>query len=99
MEKRKNYKIRLTPEAKRDILETKKYILTTFKYRETAESFSNNMKRAISKLSPFSEAYANTGLMIQESSESAISNKNHIIKVFNIILNDPQSYRYVLPPK
>ena len=67
MEKRKNYKIRLTPEAKRDILETKKYILTTFKYRETAESFSNNMKRAISKLSPFSEAYANTGLMIQDS--------------------------------
>ena len=74
MEKRKNYKIRLTPEAKRDILETKKYILTTFKYHETAESFSSNMKRAI-------------------------SNKNHIIKVVNIILNDPQSYRYVLPPK
>lgn len=65
MEERKNYKIRLTPEAKNDIARIKRYILTTFKYRETAEAFSKNMKRAISKLSPFSEAYTKTGLLIQ----------------------------------
>lgn len=44
MEERKNYKIRLTPEAKNDIARIKRYILTTFKYRETAEAFSKNMK-------------------------------------------------------
>lgn len=65
MEQEKKYKIRLTAEAKNDILQTKRYILSTFKYRETAEAFSKNIKRAISKLSPFSEAYAKTGLMIQ----------------------------------
>lgn len=65
MEERKNYKIRLAPEAKNDIAEMKKYILTTFKYRETAVTFSQNIKRAISKLAPFSEAYAKTGLVIQ----------------------------------
>ncbi|MBT9779388.1 type II toxin-antitoxin system RelE/ParE family toxin [Clostridium sp. MCC353] len=65
MEERKNYKIRLTPEARSDIAEIKKYILTTFKYRETAEDFSKKMKHSISKLSPFSEAYAKTGLSIQ----------------------------------
>lgn len=65
MEETKKYKIRLTPDAKNDIAQLKRYILTTFKYRETAEAFSKNIRRAILKLSPFSEAYEKTGLTIQ----------------------------------
>lgn len=65
MEERKNFKIRLTPEARNDIAQIKKYILSTFKYHETAEAFSQKMKHAITKLSPFSDAYAKTGLSIQ----------------------------------
>lgn len=61
----KKYKIRLTSDAKNDIAQTKRYILDTFKYRETAEAFSKNIRRAVSKLSPFSEAYSKTGIMIQ----------------------------------
>ncbi len=59
-----NYKIRLTFDAKKDIVQIKRYILHTFKYRETAEAFSKNIRNAISKLSPFSEAYSKTGLLI-----------------------------------
>ena len=65
MERPTNYKIRLTSDAKNDIAQIKRYILHTFKYRETAEAFSKNMKKAISKLSPYSEAYTKTGLLIQ----------------------------------
>ena len=47
MEETKKYKIGLTPDAKNDIAQLKRYILTTFKYRETAEAFSKNIRRAI----------------------------------------------------
>lgn len=57
MEQPTKYKIRLTSDAKEDIAQIKRYILHTFKYRETAEAFSRNIRNAISKLSPFSEAY------------------------------------------
>lgn len=65
MEQPTKYKIRLTSDAKEDIAQIKRYILHTFKYRETAEAFSRNIRNAISKLSPFSEAYKKTGLLIQ----------------------------------
>lgn len=65
MGKPTNYKIRLTFDAKNDIVQIKRYILHTFKYRETAEAFSKNIRNAISKFSPFSEAYSKTGLLIQ----------------------------------
>lgn len=65
MEKIKKYKIRLTSDAKNDIAQMKKYILTTFRYRETAEAFSRNIKRAVSGLSPFAEGYTKTGVLVQ----------------------------------
>ncbi|MFR3728424.1 type II toxin-antitoxin system RelE/ParE family toxin [Lacrimispora sp.] len=65
MEQPTKYKIRLTSDAKEDIAQIKRYILHTFKYRETAEAFSRNIRNAILKLSPFSEAYKKTGLLIQ----------------------------------
>lgn len=40
MEKPSKYKILLSKDALADSKETKKYILTTFKYREYAENFS-----------------------------------------------------------
>ncbi|MGC6174907.1 type II toxin-antitoxin system RelE/ParE family toxin [Lacrimispora sp. 38-1] len=65
MENSTNYKVCLTSDARNDIVEIKRYILNTFRYRETAEAFSKNIKYVISKLSPFSKAYAKTGLLIQ----------------------------------
>jgi hypothetical protein len=40
----------LSKDALADIRETKKYILTTFKYREYAENFSQKIKKAIKEL-------------------------------------------------
>lgn len=45
MEKPGKYKILLSKDALADIRETKKYILTTFKYREYAENFSRKIKK------------------------------------------------------
>ena len=47
MEKTSKYKILLSKDAIADIRESKKYILTTFKYREYAENFSGKIKKAI----------------------------------------------------
>lgn len=60
-----NYEVCLTSDARNDIVKIKRYILNTFKYRETAEMFSKNIRSAILNLSPFSKAYAKTGLLIQ----------------------------------
>lgn len=65
IQKPSKYKIRLSFDAKEDIKNTKKYILDTFKYRETAETFSKNIKAAIGKLQPFPEAYQGTGMQIE----------------------------------
>lgn len=65
MENSINYKIRLTSDTRNDIVQMKRYILNTFKYRETAEAFSKNIRYVISKLSPFSKACVKTGLLIQ----------------------------------
>lgn len=45
MEKPSKYKILLSKDALADIKETKKYILTTFKYREYAENFFRKINR------------------------------------------------------
>ena len=44
MEKAGKYKVLLSKDALTDIKQTKKYILTTFKYREYAENFSKKIK-------------------------------------------------------
>ena len=65
MERCKNYKIRLSADAKNDIARIKRYLLKEFQYRETAETFSTNIKQAIISLTPFAEAYPRTGFFIQ----------------------------------
>jgi len=65
MKEPKKYKIHLTSEAKGDILEPKKYILNTFKYRETAERFTEDIRHTILQLTLFPAAYPKTGVLIQ----------------------------------
>ncbi|MBA4698096.1 MAG: type II toxin-antitoxin system RelE/ParE family toxin [Ruminococcus sp.] len=65
MEKPINYKIVLSKDALQDIKDIKKYILTTFKYREYAEKFSHKIKTALKSLTPFAEGYENTGYVIE----------------------------------
>lgn len=59
------YKIILSKDALQDIKSTKKYILTTFKYREYADNFSKKIKAAIQNLNPFAEGYEKTGYVIE----------------------------------
>ncbi len=66
MEKPGKYKILLSKDALTDIKETKKYILTTFKYREYAENFSRNIKKAIRELTMFPTGYESTGYVIEK---------------------------------
>lgn len=65
MEKPSKYKILLSKDALVDIKETKKYILTTFKYREYAENFSKKIKKAIKELNVFPMGYESTGYVIE----------------------------------
>ena len=65
MEKTSKYKILLSKDALADIRETKKYILTTFKYREYAENFSRKIKKAIKELNVFPTGYESTGYVIE----------------------------------
>lgn len=64
MEKTKKYRVVISKDALADIKETKKYILTTFKYREYAENFSSKIKKAIRGLSTFPKGYESTGYVI-----------------------------------
>lgn len=57
IEKTSKYKILLSKDALADIRETKKYILTTFKYREYAENFSRKIKKAIFCLFSFKKMW------------------------------------------
>lgn len=65
MEKPGKYKILLSKDALADIKETKKYILSTFKYREYAENFSRKIKNAIRELNVFPAGYESTGYIIE----------------------------------
>ena len=65
MEKAGKYKVLLSKDALTDIKQTKKYILTTFKYREYAENFSRKIKKAIKELNAFPTGYESTGYVIE----------------------------------
>ncbi len=47
MDKTSKYRVLLSKDALEDIKQTKKYILTTSRYREYAEAFSKKIKKAI----------------------------------------------------
>ncbi len=57
----KKYKVLITDSAKMDIKEKKKYILEHFKYREYANAFSQNIKRAAKQLDTFPTGYNTAG--------------------------------------
>ena len=65
MGKTQKYKVLMSKDALLDIKSTKDYILDTFKYREYAENFSRNMKKAIKELSTFPTGYEKTGYVIE----------------------------------
>lgn len=65
MEKQKKYKIHISKDALLDIKGTKKYILTTFKYREYAENFSRKIMKAIKELDSLPKGYEKTGYVIE----------------------------------
>lgn len=65
MDKPSKYRVLLSKDALNDIKVTKKYILTTFQYREYAENFSGKIKKAINELSVFPTGYESTGYVIE----------------------------------
>lgn len=52
-------------DALQDIKNIKKYILVKFKYREYAENFSKETKKAIKSLTTFAEGYEKSGYEIE----------------------------------
>ncbi|MBQ8802443.1 MAG: type II toxin-antitoxin system RelE/ParE family toxin [Tyzzerella sp.] len=60
-----DYKIVISKDAIHDVASTKKHILNAFQYREYAENFSSNIKKAIQELKIFPKAYKNTGFTIE----------------------------------
>lgn len=59
-EKKRKYKIVIAESAKRDIKETKRYILNNFKYREYGEAFTKKIKTAIMQLEYFPKGHSKT---------------------------------------
>ena len=55
------YKVVVTKQAQEDIKAKKKYILNHFKYREYANNFARQVKKAISALDTFPLGYNTTG--------------------------------------
>ncbi len=55
------YKVLITEIAKEDIKEKKKYILRNFKYREYADNFSQEIKKAVRGLEILPDGYGTTG--------------------------------------
>lgn len=53
------YRVLITEIAKEDVKEKKKYILKNFKYREYADNFSKEIKRAIRGYDIYLKAYKN----------------------------------------
>lgn len=49
----KTYKIKYTYASRKDIIEKRQYILTTFKYHQYAENFMNKIKKATNNLKNF----------------------------------------------
>lgn len=58
------YRVKISEAARDDIIGIKKYLLTKFKYRETAETFSKRMKKGLAKLEFFPKANPKTGITI-----------------------------------
>ncbi len=65
MDKTSKYRVLLSKDALEDIKQTKKYILTTFRYREYAEDFSKKIKKAIKELNVFPTGYERAGYVIE----------------------------------
>lgn len=59
------YDVSISKDALFDIKSIKRYILNTFQYREYAESFSREIKKAIQELDTFPTAYRKTGYEIE----------------------------------
>ncbi len=55
------YRVLITEIAKDDIKEKKKYILKNFKYREYADNFSKEIKKAVQGLDTLPDGYGTTG--------------------------------------
>ena len=57
----KKYKVVIAQSGKLDVKEKKKYILQQFKYREYAENFSKQIKKAVLALDTLPTGYNTTG--------------------------------------
>lgn len=55
------YRVLITQIAKEDIKEKKKYILRNFKYREYANNFSKEIKKAVQDLGTLPTGYGTIG--------------------------------------
>lgn len=63
---RKNYKIKFTYSSRDDMKQMKKYILTTFKYREIGDNFSKKMKEATNALKTVPKGFDKVGMKYYE---------------------------------
>jgi len=85
MEKIKKYNISLSIQAKRDIKQTKSYIIWKFKYRSYAEKYLKEIKKVILSLEVFPEGYEQTEFEVRGSGIYYKPYKNYLI--FYIIEN------------
>lgn len=60
------YRVLITEIGKEDVEEKKRYILRNFKYREYADNFSKEIKRAIQGLDTLPDGYGTTGIRYRE---------------------------------
>ena len=73
------YKVLITDIAKEDIKEKKKYILRNFKYREYAEHFSREIKKAVQGLDTLPDGYGTTGFQYRGYDIYLRAYKNYLL--------------------
>lgn len=85
MERVKQYKVRVSTAALRDIRQTKEYIRMRFKYQSYVENYSKGIKKAVLGLEIFPEGHEQTGFEVEDNSIYYKPYKNYLI--FYVIEN------------
>ncbi len=102
----KRYKVVIAQSGKMDVKNKKRYIIENFKYREYAQNFSANIKKAAQKLDLFPTGYETTGFQYRGYDIYIMPSSNHLLfytadeqkRVVTIlrILQDGMDWEYII---
>lgn len=102
----KAYKIQYTYSSRNDMLDMKKYILQTFKYRELGKNFTAKMKKVADVLRFLPTGYDKTGFQYRDYDVYlkpyqtyliffTVDEVNHVVTILRI-LQDGMNWQFIM---